>query len=118
MRLPLRPCSAPGCRALTAGGRCEAHRAEGRRAADLRRGSARERLYTTAWDKASRAFIAANPICVDPFGVHGLMPALTECTDHIIPHKGDLDLFWDQANWQPLCKRCNDRKGDRIVGRR
>ena len=30
--------------------------------------------------------------------------------DHIIPHRGDRILFWDQNNWQPLCKPCHDRK--------
>lgn len=25
--------------------------------------------------------------------------------DHIVPHKGDQQLFWDQSNWQPLCER-------------
>jgi 5-methylcytosine-specific restriction endonuclease McrA len=28
--------------------------------------------------------------------------------DHIIPHKGDKALFWDEKNWQPLCKYCHD----------
>jgi 5-methylcytosine-specific restriction endonuclease McrA len=23
--------------------------------------------------------------------------------DHIKPHRGDMVLFWDEANWQPLC---------------
>lgn len=27
-----------------------------------------------------------------------------EVVDHIIPHREDLNLFWDQDNWQPLCK--------------
>ena len=31
-----------------------------------------------------------------------------EVTDHIIPHEGDTELFWDQSNWQPLCKHCHD----------
>lgn len=30
--------------------------------------------------------------------------------DHIIPHRGDQKLFWDQRNWQSLCKQCHDRK--------
>jgi len=30
--------------------------------------------------------------------------------DHIIPHRGVAALFWDQSNWQSLCKRCHDRK--------
>ena len=30
--------------------------------------------------------------------------------DHIVPHKGDLALFYDQTNWQSLCKRHHDIK--------
>lgn len=30
--------------------------------------------------------------------------------DHIVAHKGDMGLFWDQANWQALCKPCHSRK--------
>jgi len=28
--------------------------------------------------------------------------------DHIKPHKGNLALFWDEANLQSLCKKCHD----------
>lgn len=32
-------------------------------------------------------------------------------TDHVVPHKGDLGLFWDsQGNWQSLCASCGARK--------
>ncbi|MGM4955679.1 hypothetical protein ACT4MK_10015 [Bradyrhizobium barranii] len=27
----------------------------------------------------------------------------TEVTDHVEPHKGDRDRFWDRAMWQPAC---------------
>jgi 5-methylcytosine-specific restriction protein A len=31
--------------------------------------------------------------------------------DHVIPHKGDRALFWDEANnWQALCARCHALK--------
>jgi 5-methylcytosine-specific restriction protein A len=30
--------------------------------------------------------------------------------DHKIPHSGDYDRFWDEANWQSLCKRHHDIK--------
>jgi 5-methylcytosine-specific restriction endonuclease McrA len=30
--------------------------------------------------------------------------------DHIQPHKGDETLFWDENNWQPLCRQCHDIK--------
>ena len=28
--------------------------------------------------------------------------------DHVIPHRGDWRLFWDESNWQALCKHCHD----------
>lgn len=38
--------------------------------------------------------------------------SLTPATvvDHVIPHKGDKKFFWDENNWQPLCKRHHDIK--------
>lgn len=30
--------------------------------------------------------------------------------DHIKPHCGDQRLFWDEDNWQALCKECHNRK--------
>ena len=30
--------------------------------------------------------------------------------DRVIPHRGDQNLFWDEDNWQALCKSCHDRK--------
>jgi 5-methylcytosine-specific restriction protein A len=30
--------------------------------------------------------------------------------DHIQPHRGDYELFWDSDNWQPLCATCHGRK--------
>ena len=33
--------------------------------------------------------------------------------DHITPHKEDYQLFWNQKNWQALCKPCHDRHKQR-----
>jgi 5-methylcytosine-specific restriction protein A len=33
--------------------------------------------------------------------------------DHIKPHKGDYELFWDADNHQALCKPCHDRHKQR-----
>ena len=81
-----------------------------------RRLSARERGYTSAWDKASKAFLAAHPLCA-MCQTAGRVTAAT-VTDHIIPHRGDYDLFWDRANWAPLCgphhdteKRITEHRG-------
>ena len=30
--------------------------------------------------------------------------------DHIIPHCGNIELFWDKENYQSLCKRCHSSK--------
>jgi len=30
--------------------------------------------------------------------------------DHIQPHKGNDDLFWDASNWQSLCEACHNLK--------
>jgi 5-methylcytosine-specific restriction protein A len=35
---------------------------------------------------------------------------LSRVTDHIVPHKGDMVLFWDRTNWQGSCKHCHDIK--------
>jgi 5-methylcytosine-specific restriction protein A len=47
---------------------------------------------------------------VDPYGVHGERVVAAADLDHIIPHKGDMTLFWDPTNWQGLCKGCHSRK--------
>ena len=42
--------------------------------------------------------------------------------DHIQPHKGDLEKFWDESNHVALCKLCHDshkqrlEKSGRVVG--
>ena len=33
-----------------------------------------------------------------------------QVVDHIIPHRGDPSLMWDESNWQSLCKPCHDSK--------
>lgn len=36
-----------------------------------------------------------------------------EVVDHIVPHRGDRELFWNRGNWQSLCKRCHDGRKQR-----
>jgi len=36
------------------------------------------------------------------------MPATV--VDHVIPHRGNQDIFWDQSNWQAMSKPCHDSK--------
>lgn len=37
--------------------------------------------------------------------------------DHRVPHRGNPDLFWDEANLQCLCKPCHDRAKQRAEAR-
>lgn len=36
--------------------------------------------------------------------------SLSTVVDHRIPHRGDLQLFWDHANLQGVCAPCHDWK--------
>ena len=67
------------------------------------KGTAAQRGYGSRWQKARASFLAAHPICVMCKAGGTLTPA--NVVDHVIPHRGDKNLFWDTANWQSLCAR-------------
>lgn len=119
---PKKPCAHPGCvKWATHGSYCAEHYAEFLRKREEQKKKffanwqekkkqnhyerpAEQLLYRDPkWQKASKIFLMANPICV----ICG-RPATD--TDHIRPHKGDYNLFWDVSNWQPLCHECHARK--------
>lgn len=61
-------------------------------------------LYESArWRKESKEFLKKYPICF-------ICGKPSRITDHIVPHRGDVTLFWDQSNWQPMCWSCHSRK--------
>ena len=64
------------------------------------RGSARDRGYSTAWDKFSRSFRRMNPLCEYCLSDGRTTPA--NVTDHDLPHEGDPDLFWNNT-FTSLC---------------
>lgn len=70
--------------------------------------SSRQRGYSSRWDRASRAYRAEHPLCRACEGLGRVTPS--QVVDHIKPHRGDMELFWDRGNWQALCKRCHDIK--------
>jgi 5-methylcytosine-specific restriction endonuclease McrA len=37
--------------------------------------------------------------------------------DHIRPHRGDPDLFWDQRNWQRLHRTCHSSRKQAVEKR-
>ena len=103
---PRVPCKHPGCAALVPSGTkyCEAHKAL--HPEEVR--SAASRGYGRAWQKASRQFLQAHPLC-EECQRQGKYVKATD-VDHIIPHRGDKKLFWDRSNWQALCHRCHSKK--------
>lgn len=100
------PCKHPGCSKLVPYGHyyCEEHEA-------LHRGdrvSSGKRGYNSKWQRARTRFLHQHPLCVECQKEGRLVKATV--VDHIKPHRGDPVLFWDETNWQPLCKPCHDKK--------
>ena len=76
------------------------------------RGSARQRGYTRAWEKAREGHLRHEPLC-RMCKQQGRVTAAS-VVDHIKPHKGDRRLFWDRSNWQSLCKPHHDSTKQRM----
>lgn len=103
---PKHSCGHPGCPELVESGKqyCEKHvslHPEYTR-------SASSRGYTSKWQRASKAYLRKHPLCAECMKVGRYTKATV--VDHITPHRGDQKLFWDEGNWQPLCKACHDKK--------
>ena len=113
---PKRLCRGYGCGKLTEAGWCDEcrkkyveHRKKGFAKLDKNRESASKRGYGRLWRESREWFLNAKPSCVKCLEHKGQnIPATV--VDHIVPHRGDMRLFWDQSNWQALCKKCHDVK--------
>ena len=77
-----------------------------------KRQTSAQRGYGGRWQKARETFLRRHPLCID-HQRRGRVVAAT-VVDHIVPHRGDQALFWDSANWQPLCKLCHDGHKQRL----
>lgn len=105
-RRPKTPCRHPGCPELVSYGQkyCETHK----KLHPEETRSAGKRGYGSRWQKFSRNYLKAQPLCVRCQKEGKYVRATV--VDHIKPHRGDPKLFWDVENMQPLCKPCHDRK--------
>lgn len=70
------------------------------------KGTANQRGYNYAWQKARLVHLAAHPLCL--YCERAGKVAAATVVDHKVPHRGDKALFWDRSNWQSLCKSCHD----------
>ncbi len=107
---PRLPCRNPICPKLQP---CPDHRlpalfARARRSSSL--------YQTQRWRKERKAFLALHRYCAEC----GRKGAITTATfvDHVRPHGANDAMFWNQGNWQPLCRRCSNAKtGQEIQAR-
>jgi 5-methylcytosine-specific restriction endonuclease McrA len=76
------------------------------------RESSSKRGYGSRWQKAREAFLRAHPLCADHLKRGQVVQA--SVVDHVTPHRGDKQLFWDSTNWQSLCKHCHDSHKQRL----
>ena len=64
-------------------------------------------LYNSRrWRKLRAAQLARHPLCKMCEDQGAVEPATV--ADHVVPHGGDLDLFW-RGELQSLCAACHDR---------
>lgn len=59
------------------------------------------------WQSMRAQLFARSPYCIYCKKREGRVIKAT-IADHIVPHKGNKSLFWDEENLQPLCKKCHD----------
>jgi len=101
-----------GCKNLSFDGYCEEHRKEKNKRIRTSRtkgqASSTKRGYDQTWKKYRLVYLTDHPLCVECERKGLLVPA--EVVDHIAPHKGNRDLFWDENNHQALCAKCHNEK--------
>ena len=103
-RKPLKPCRHPGCPELTAGLYCMEHEKIHRND----RVTSTSRGYDSRWKRERKRFLKVHPLCEYCKKQGKFVKA--SVVDHVVPHRGDEQLFWDESNWQALCKNCHDSK--------
>ena len=108
-------CAGAGCRVAVPHGErwCPSCAREYQAQDRERRGRADERGYTHRWRRYRAAFLHAHPLCAE-CQRQGRTTA-ARVVDHVRPHRGDQQLFWDPANHEALCDytspwNCHGRK--------
>jgi len=64
------------------------------------------------WIRERKLFLQDHPLCRMCMDHGKVTPATV--VDHVIPHRGDDDRFWEKSNWQALCKHCHDSHKQRL----
>ena len=112
---PKKPCKHPGCPELTEGNYCKVHQREINREYNCSSRPYKKLYNSSRWQDLRRYVLNKQPLCVECLKNNRITPATV--VDHIKPHKGNEDLFYDINNLQSLCKSCHDRKTAKEDGR-
>lgn len=113
--MPLRLCAEAGCPERVPKGRCPKHQKQLYKEQNLRRKDSDSLYGTSRWKNARKRFMMNNPICAECKST-GLITA-AQCVDHIRTVQSGAD-FWDETNWQSLCKPCHSAKTRKDGSRR
>lgn len=73
----------------------------------MNRLTARQRGYTSAWDRARAGFLRSRPWCA--WCAEEGKQVKAEHVHHSEPHRGDSRKFWDKSKWVPLCAPHHNR---------
>ena len=106
---PPRSCNEPGCPNVTHSKYCNKHAAEHTRVHTRERVGSNKQGYNNHWRRERKAFLLRNTLCENCLNKHDVIRAATQ-VDHVIPHKGNMKLFWDVSNWEALCHSCHSKK--------
>ena len=80
--------------------------------------SSTQRGYGYKWQQYRLKFLKMNPLCAYCEKENRVVAATV--VDHIVPHKGSEQLFWDVNNHQSLCASCHSsvkQREEKQVGR-
>ena len=100
-------CGEPGCGVLVASGRCPVHTRTERTTRPPH-----DRWYRTKpWGRLRLDVLREQPFCV-ACRAEGRHTVATEI-DHIRPHRGDRQWFWNRQNLQGLCASHHSAKSAR-----
>jgi len=66
------------------------------------------RGYNARWSRVRAYQLRIEPLC--RICKSKEITKLAKVVDHIIPHKGNYELMWDNSNFQSLCIPCHNTK--------
>lgn len=67
---------------------------------------------TPNWYRLRHWRLKTEPVC--RFCIKVGIVTVADTVDHIKPHRGNMDLFFDRGNLQSLCKSCHSSTKQRI----